>query len=142
MDALLTDLKIVSEQLIPVFGAVALFFLCRALYKLTKLLDQLGSSVQSLGPAIDRVNTSMEKVQAPLDTAVKLSHTVDDVHAKTIESLSKAAVYASENMDHLKAFVNEKIKVEDVPGETVMAADLPDLDNQTTLKEENKNDNE
>ena len=114
MDALLLALKNVSEQLLPMIGAVVLFYLCLVFKKLSKLLDTLSKTVDNLEPTIKLVDQSIEKVQAPLDTAVKLSHTIDNVHDTTVESVSKASVYVTENMDDFKTYVNEKVsKVKD-----------------------------
>ena len=41
----------------------------------------------------------MEKVQAPLDTAVKYSHSLDKVHDKTSAVFGKVADFASRNTD-------------------------------------------
>ena len=57
----------------------------------------------------------MEKVQAPLDTVVKLSRTVDQVQDKTSEAIGKAAEFAAENVESLKTMVQEKMGAEDAP---------------------------
>lgn len=114
MDALLLALKNVSEQLLPILGAVVLFYLCIVFKKLSVLLDSLSKTVDNLSPTIKLVDQSIEKVQAPLNTAVKLSHTIDDVHDKTIDSVAKATTYINENMDDIKTYVNDKVvKVKD-----------------------------
>lgn len=107
MDELIIALKNVSEQFLPILGAVALIFLCILLKKVWKLIDQLTLTVASIDPTIKLANQSIEKVQAPLDTVVKLSHTIDDARDKTVDSISKAAAYASENLDTLKEKVQE-----------------------------------
>ena len=50
----------------------------------------------------------MEKLQAPLDTAVKYSHSLDKVHDKTSEVLQKATDFASENVTKIQSAVQEK----------------------------------
>lgn len=102
MDALLLALQNVSEQLLPILGAVALIFVCIFLKKLWILVEQLTSTVKELDPTIKLADQSLEKVQAPLDTAVKYSHTLDKVHDKTGEVLSKVTDFAAENVDNLK----------------------------------------
>lgn len=118
MDALLLDLQNVSQQLLPILGAVALVFLCIVLKKLWGLFDQLTATIKQLDPAIKLADQSLEKVQAPLDTAVKYSHTLDKVHDKTSEVIGKAADFASEGIDNLKnqfaeADKEEKAEVKD-----------------------------
>jgi len=108
MDALLLALQNVSEQLLPILGAVALIFACIFLKKLWQFFEQLTSTVKELDPAIKLADQSLEKVQAPLDTAVKYSHTLDKVHDKTNEVINKVADFASENVDNLKSQFSEK----------------------------------
>lgn len=109
MDALLLALGNVASQLLPIIGAVALVFLCIVLNKLVKLLESLTKTVDSLDPTLKKVDLSIDKVQAPLDTVVKLSHSFDDVSSKTSSGLEKASSTIIENVDKLKAFVNDKM---------------------------------
>lgn len=104
MNTLLLDIQTVSEQLLPILGAVALIFLCIVLKKAWELIEELTKTVRDLGPTIKLVDESMEKVQAPLDTVVKISHTVDDVHDKTATSITKLGEVVSDNIDKVKMF--------------------------------------
>ena len=108
MDALLLALQNVSEQLLPILGAVALIFVCIFLKKLWVMIDQVTATVKELDPTIKLADQSLEKVQAPLDTAVKYSHTLDKVHDKTGEVLTKVTEFASENVDNLKNQFSDK----------------------------------
>ncbi len=110
MDALILDLANVSAQIHPILGAVALIFLCILLKKVWGLIDTINESVKNLDPTIKDVEKSMEKLQAPLDTAVKYSHSLDKVHDKTGEMLTKATDFASENMSKLQSTLEEKLK--------------------------------
>jgi ABC-type transporter Mla subunit MlaD len=78
------------------------------LKKLWKFFDQLTATVKELDPTIKLADQSLEKVQAPLDTAVKYSHTLDKVHDKTSEVMGKVADFAAENVDNLKESVAVK----------------------------------
>ncbi|MCR4950922.1 MAG: hypothetical protein K6A40_06330 [Solobacterium sp.] len=113
MDQLLLDLQNVSTQLLPILGAVVLIFLCIFLKKLWQLIESITATVKGLDPTLKQVYTSIEKVQAPLDTAVKYSHSLDKVHDKTVEAFGKAADFASENIDNLKTVVQDKLKKEE-----------------------------
>lgn len=113
MDALILDLSNVSAQILPILGAVALIFLCVLLKKIWELIDTINQSVQKLDPTIKDVEKSMEKLQAPLDTAVKYSHSLDKVHDKTSEVLTRATDFASENMNKFQTAMEEKMKKED-----------------------------
>lgn len=123
LDSLLFDLKSVCEQLLPILGAVALVYLCILLKHAWKLLDQAVETVKSLDPTIKLANQSIEKVQAPLDTAVKLSHTMDDMHDKAVEGVSKLAEGAAGGVDRMKSFVADKTGKKDDIAEAVAEAD-------------------
>lgn len=110
MDALILDLANVSAEILPILGAIALIFLCILLKKVWGLIDTINESVKNLDPTIKDVEKSMEKLQAPLDTAVKYSHSLDKVHDKTGEMLSKATDFASENMSKLQSALEDKFK--------------------------------
>lgn len=116
MDALLADLQIVCNELLPVLGAVALVFLCIFLKKLADLMDTISSTVKSLDPTLQKVNQSIDKVQAPLDTAVKYSHTLDKVHDKAGDLMDKAAEMANEGIARFQAVRKEETTV--TPTET------------------------
>ncbi len=110
MDALILDLANVSAEILPILGAIALIFLCILLKKVWGLIDTINESVKNLDPTIKDVEKSMEKLQAPLDTAVKYSHSLEKVHDKTGEMLSKATDFASENMSKLQSTLEDKFK--------------------------------
>ncbi len=98
MDALLIALKDVCSQLLPILGAVVLIFLCIALKKLGLLLEAVTNKVNQLDTTVKRVEESLTKVQAPLDTAVKYSHTLDKVHDKASDVAEKIGDFAQEGM--------------------------------------------
>ena len=112
MDDLLLALQNVSQQLLPILGAVALVFVCILLKKIVDLVESITATVKGLDPMLRLVDKSIEKVQAPLNTAVKYSHTLDRVHDKTAETFGKAVDFASENIDNLKEFVADKMPKE------------------------------
>ena len=108
MDALLADLQVVCSQLVPVLSAVALVFLCIFLKKLATLMDTVNRAVTSLDPTLQKVNQSIDKVQAPLDTAVRYSHTLDKVHDKAGDLVDKATGLASEGLARFQSAVKEE----------------------------------
>ncbi len=110
IDALFMDLGTVARQLLPILGAVALVYLCVVLRRLSKMLDEVTVVVKNLDPTVKSVNQSLEKVQAPLDTVVKYSHTLDDMHDKTVDSVQKMAESASTGVDRVKEYVTSKIQ--------------------------------
>lgn len=117
MDALIYDLSKVCTQLLPILLSVVLIFLCVLLKKAWMLIDRCNTTIESLNPTIKDVEKSMEKLQAPLDTAVKYSHSLDKVHDKTSQAMVKAASFANENASKLQAAVEEKFKKSEVEKE-------------------------
>ncbi len=105
MDALLLDLKLVSEQLLPIIGAVALIFVCILLKRAAEFVEELTKTVQGLKPTIQKVDESVEKIQGPLDTAVKLCKTVDNMHDKTTTSMEQFGEMLSENLEKIKEII-------------------------------------
>ena len=51
---------------------------------------------------IDLVDQSIEKVQAPLDTVVKVSGTVDKAHDATVSAVRNTKEYITKNAGDLK----------------------------------------
>ena len=109
IDSLFMDLGAVCRQLLPILGAAALIYLCIVLRRLAKMLDETTTVIKGLDPTVKSVNQSLEKVQAPLDTVVKYSHTLDSMHDKTIDSVQKMAESASESVDRVKEYVTERL---------------------------------
>lgn len=95
LDAFLVALKDLCVTLLPILGAAALVYLCILLKHLWQLIDTARETVKNLDPTISGVNQSLDKIQAPLDTVVRLSHSVDKVQTKTDELLAKAADFVS-----------------------------------------------
>ncbi len=110
IDSLLVSLGAVCAQLLPILGALALVFLCIVLKRLADVMGELTRTVKTLDPAVKSVNDSMVKIQAPLDTVVKYSHTLDDVHDKTVDSVGKMAESLSDGVEKVKDFVVGTIK--------------------------------
>lgn len=108
LDALLADLYAVCGQFLPILGAAALIFLCILLRKSWKLIEELTRTVQSLDPTLKKVDESVDKLQAPLDTAVRLSHSVDKVQARTEEAFTKVSEFAADSINSLKDYTLKK----------------------------------
>lgn len=108
MDALIVALGNFCSQLLPILGAVALVFLCIVLNRAWKLLESLKKTVDNLDPTLKKVDQSIEKVQTPLDTVVKLSHSIDDMQKKSSDGLAKASTVVNDNVDKLKTFISDK----------------------------------
>ena len=105
MDAFLISLSNLCTEVMPILGAGALIALIVFLIKLTKVLESVNSTLGKTHNTIDLVDKSIEKVQAPLDTAVKLSGTVDKAHDATVDVLNKTKDYVKTNAPEIKEFV-------------------------------------
>lgn len=101
--------KVLSDKLLPILGAVALIVTIVVLFKLLTLLKTLNITLLKSHSTIDLVDESLEKVQAPLDTAVKVSHTVDKAHDATVKLVSKTKDAVIKNADVVKTKVNTAI---------------------------------
>lgn len=102
MDAFVQSFSVLSEQLLPILGAVALVCVIILLIKLIKVLSSLDTTLIKSHKTIDLVDESIEKVQAPLDTAVKVSHTVDKAHDLTVEAVGNAKDYIVKSAENIK----------------------------------------
>ncbi len=89
-------------MLMPILGATVLVCLIVLLIRLIKLLKSVQSSTDKLPDTIGLIDTSLEKVQAPLDTVVKVSTTVDKVHDGTVELVDKTKDFVVSNIDTIK----------------------------------------
>lgn len=123
LDSLLIALRDVSEALLPILGALTLLFLCILLSRLSKLVDSLNESVKELDPTLKGLDVSVAKLQAPLDTVVKYSHSLDKVHDKTAEAFGKAADFAADSIDNLKTTVTDKVA--ELTGNDVAEPEVP-----------------
>lgn len=109
MDQFIIAAQNLSVQLLPILGVIVLVFLCVFLSKVTKLITTIDGSVKNLDGTMKLVDQSIEKVQKPLDTAVKLSNTVDEVHAASYSAVKQAGEYIVDNIGVVKEFVNDKV---------------------------------
>lgn len=113
LDELLIAANKVSSLLLPIVGVIVLVFLAVFLNKLVKLVDGLIKDLEKASETVNLVNKSIEKVQVPLDTACKISHTVDSVHDQSVEACKHVVEYASDNFDNVKEYINNIIPKKD-----------------------------
>ncbi|MBP3892149.1 MAG: hypothetical protein J6D29_08240 [Solobacterium sp.] len=110
MDALISSLSSVSAQLLPIVGVVALVFLCILLRKLWNLIDEATKTVHNLEPTLKGIEMSIDKVQGPLDSAVKLTKSIDELSTKTSSGLNHASEIAGENVNKAKVIFQEQLE--------------------------------
>lgn len=102
MDAFLRSFKDLSNELLPILGAIVLVCLIVLLIRLIKVAKSVDNTINKTHKTIDLVDETMEKVQTPLDTVVKVSKTVDKAHDKTIEVYEKGKDFVVKNAEGIK----------------------------------------
>ena len=101
------------NEIMPILGAAVLICLIILLIKLIKVLGSIDSTLLKTHVTIDLVDQSIEKVQAPLDTVVKVSSSVDKAHDATISAAKDAKEFISKNAGEIKDKVIALIKDEE-----------------------------
>ncbi len=117
MDAFIVAFRDLSKDLLPILGAVCLVCLIILLIKLIRVLSSVDVTLSKTHTTIDLVDRSIEKVQAPLDTVVKVSGTVDRAHDATVSAVKDAKDFVVKNAGEIKEkvieFVSDDSKKED-----------------------------
>lgn len=113
MNIFLENIKEVSSNIIPLLGAIALVAVIVFTIELIKSVKSLTKVLNKTGGTVDLVDESIKKAQAPLDTIVKVSHTVDLAHDATIKGIGEAKDFLTKNAEILKDKINEFTNKED-----------------------------
>ena len=110
MDAFLQSAHDLANVLMPTVILVVLVFIMVLLYRMIKLFKTLDETVKRSHKTIDLVDTSLKKIQAPLDSAVKISRTVDRVHEAGITAFKQSKDYLSRNSKAIKDKLSNTFK--------------------------------
>ena len=102
MDALIVALRDLSQDLIPILGAICLICVIILLIKMIKVFSSLDVTLVKTHGTIDLANQSIEKVQAPLDTVAKVSKTVDRAHDATVKAVEDTKDFIVRNVGEAK----------------------------------------
>lgn len=102
MDEFIQSFSDLSQELIPILIAAVLVFLIIFLYKLIKTTGSLNITVDKTNKTLDLVDTSIDKIQDPLNTVVKISHTVDKAHDATVNAFNSAKDFVSKSASEIK----------------------------------------
>ncbi|SRR5690554_3968614 len=113
LDNLLTSMSEVATILLPILGAIVLIALAILLFKLIKMVDLLPNTIDKVNNTIDVTQKSIEKLDAPLNTIVGVSHTVDTVNKSATGIVSSVANYAIKNSDSLVNWSKDFFKKEE-----------------------------
>ena len=111
MDEFILATKNLSNELLPILGLVVLILLIVLLAKLIKLTNVFANTISKTHNTIDLIDTSIEKAQVPLDTAIKLSGTVDQVRVAGEEMIKNTAEYLNKNKTEIKDKVQNMMNV-------------------------------
>ena len=120
VDELLYALREFSNLILPTLGAISLIALTVLFVRLAGLVKEATLRVKELQPTIQNVDKSIEKIQAPLDTAVNLAHSVDKAQQNAEEAMHQASVYISEQLDKLKTNLQALKAEKDAKSEPVV----------------------
>lgn len=120
VDELLYALRDFSNLILPTLGAITLIALTVLFVRLASLVKEATLRVKELQPTIQNVDKSIEKIQAPLDTAVNLAHSVDKAQQNAEEAMHQASVYISEQLDKLKTNLQALKAEKDAKSEPVV----------------------
>ena len=120
VDELLYALRDFSNLILPTLGAITLIALTVLFVRLSSLVKEATLRVKELQPTIQNVDKSIEKIQAPLDTAVNLAHSVDKAQQNAEEAMHQASVYISEQLDKLKTNLQALKAEKDAKSEPVV----------------------
>lgn len=110
---ILETIREICLIILPILGALALVIVIILLIKLIKTLKNANKLLTRSEGTVDLVDESIKKVQAPLDSVVKVSHTVDVAHDATIKGLGEAKDFIAKNAEVIKGKINEFTKKED-----------------------------
>jgi len=111
MDSFIVALRNLCNEIMPILGAACLVYVIILLIKIIKVMESVNETLIKTHPSIDLLDKSMEKLQAPLDTAVKVSDVVDKATDATVEAAREAKDFIVKNAGDIKekvvTYVNE-----------------------------------
>lgn len=125
---LLEKIKEFSQILLPIIGVIALIVVIILVIELIKTVKNANSVLSKSKGTVDLVDESIKKVQVPLDSAVKISHTVDVAHDATIKGIEDAKEFISKNAEVIKE------KISDLSKKETMVEKTEDIDPEDELK--------
>ena len=112
MDSFIIAFRNLCNEIMPILGATCLVCVIILLIKLIKVMSSVDVTLLKTHGTIDLVDTSIEKLQAPLDTAVKVSETVDKAHDATIEAAKEVKDFVKRVRSEPEKGFPDKVTVE------------------------------
>lgn len=120
------QIKEICNNVLPILGVIALIVVIILIIELIKTLKNANLFLNKTKGTVDLVDESIKKVQAPLDSVVKVSHTVDVAHDATIKGLTEAKDFISKNAENIKEKISDLTSKEEKE-EDVVAPNPEDI---------------
>ncbi len=108
LDQLLNLTSTVAGKLLPILGAVVLFFLIQFFRKLVALMVSANDAVKSLQSTLDSANKQLDMLDKPMHTLNEISETVDNVHEASKSALRGVISTLVDNIGGLVKAVTSK----------------------------------
>lgn len=99
LDNLLITLYDVAKLLLPIAGVVVLIALAILIFKIIKVVNAIPVTMGKVNDTIDTAQASIQKLEAPLETIVGISNTVDVINKSATGVVSSIASYTMQNSD-------------------------------------------
>lgn len=108
MDSFVNSLSSVCSLLMPIAGVAVLCALTALLCHCISLIKTLKETLIKTHGTISLVDKSIEKVQYPLDTAVKVTGSIDKAYDASAKMFTEAKKFVNENVETLKEKARKK----------------------------------
>ena len=108
LDQLLNLTSTVAGKLLPILGAVVLFFLIQFFRRLVTLMVSANEAVKSLQGTLDSANKQLDLLEKPMQTLKEISETVDNVHEASKSAVRSVIAALVDQMGSLLKVFNTK----------------------------------
>lgn len=127
MNTFLETLNKVCTSILPLLGVVLVIIAIVLLIELIKTVKSANTALKKGTGTIDLVDESIRKVQVPLDTAVKVSETIDKAHDETIKRIDDAKEYLGKNAKVIKEKIVKLTNVNSKDIKRIVESDSNDV---------------
>ena len=108
LDQLLNLTSTVAGKLLPILGAVVLFFLIQFFRRLVTLMVSANEAVKSLQGTLDSANKQLDLLEKPMQTLKEISETVDNVQEASKSAVRSVIAALVDQMGSLLKVFNTK----------------------------------
>ena len=108
LDQLLNLTSTVAGKLLPILGAVVLFFLIQFFRRLVTRMVSGNEAVKSLQGTLDSANKQLDLLEKPMQTLNEISETVDNVHEASKSAVRSVIAALVDQMGSLLKMFNTK----------------------------------